>query len=205
MKRSLAMFLLVEFTDNAELAVIPDNWLDGTRCAVWPPFKSPSRLIKAVYSREPPLASWKSYPIRVLYKHGKQLYISFSYERSKHIFYRKAVHWVSAEFDKCPVCLHSWEIVGNLVGTWSDLIISHVRVDQMSCICVPHLSWGKKKNVRVRFPDQPTDFQRCLPKRFYCHFQKLKLKIFILEKSYKNLGSYSQFIIQTISIVLHVT
>ena len=116
------------------------------KCAVWPPFKSPSRLIKAVSSREPPVDSWKSYPIRVLYKHGKQLYISFSYERSKHIFYRKAVHWVSAEFDKCPVCLHSWEITGNLVGTWSDLIISHVRVDQMSCTCSTLKLRPKKKN-----------------------------------------------------------
>ena len=68
------MFLLVEFTDNAELAVIPDNWLDGTSCAVWPPFKSPSRIIKAVINREPSLDSWKAYPIRVLYKHGKYMY-----------------------------------------------------------------------------------------------------------------------------------
>ena len=65
------MFLLVEFIDKKELAVIPDNWLEGTSCAVWPPYISTSRLVKAVTDKEPPLDSWRAYVIRVMYKHGK--------------------------------------------------------------------------------------------------------------------------------------
>ena len=67
----MKMYLLVEFTDNSELAVVPDSWLEGSHCAVWPPYKSSTRLIKAVIHKEPPTESWKAYPIRVLYKNGK--------------------------------------------------------------------------------------------------------------------------------------
>lgn len=65
------MYLLVEFTDNSELAVVPNNWLDGNMCAVSPPFKTSTRLTQAVLQKEPPTESWQAYPIRVLYKDGK--------------------------------------------------------------------------------------------------------------------------------------
>ena len=73
------MFLLVEFTDQKELAVIPDNWQDGTRCALWPPFKSSSKVVKAVINKAPPLHSWKAYPIRVLYTSGKCKTLTFNF------------------------------------------------------------------------------------------------------------------------------
>lgn len=67
------MFLLVEFTESKELAIIPDNWIDsqGRQCALWPPFKNTVKLVRAVITKEPPLESWKSYPIRELYRNGK--------------------------------------------------------------------------------------------------------------------------------------
>lgn len=67
------MYLLVEFTDHHELAVIPDNWLEGTKCGLWPPYKNPTRVNRAVIQREPATDSWKAYPIRVFYKDGKLL------------------------------------------------------------------------------------------------------------------------------------
>ncbi|KAL5015191.1 hypothetical protein ScPMuIL_009461 [Solemya velum] len=62
------MFLLVEYTDENELAVIPDTWLDGNSCALWPPYKSSSRVMNAVRQEEHPGANWKSFPIRELYR-----------------------------------------------------------------------------------------------------------------------------------------
>ena len=61
---SWIMYLLVEFTDNSQLAVVPRLWLEGYHCAVWPQNKSSTRLIKATIQKEPPT-------IRVLYKNGK--------------------------------------------------------------------------------------------------------------------------------------
>ena len=66
-------YLLVEFTDNCEIEVIPSNWLDGTKCAVWPPYKSTNKLARAVRCKEKAEDHWESYPIRVLYSNGKLL------------------------------------------------------------------------------------------------------------------------------------
>lgn len=66
------MFLLVEFTDNHEIEVIPSNWLDGDSCAVWPTYKSSQKLSKAARCKETPEDDWKSFPIRVLYSNSKQ-------------------------------------------------------------------------------------------------------------------------------------
>lgn len=64
------MYILVEFTDNKELAVIPDNWREGTKCGLWPPYKTASRITRAVIQKEPPTDSWTAYPVREMYKNG---------------------------------------------------------------------------------------------------------------------------------------
>lgn len=64
------MYILVEFTDNSEIEVIPENWLDGNNCAVWPPYKTPARLRKAVQNKEDPGDDWSSFPVRVMYTNG---------------------------------------------------------------------------------------------------------------------------------------
>ena len=61
---SWIMYLLVEFTDNSQLAVVPDSWLEGNHCAVWPPYKSSTRLIKATNQKDHPT-------IWAMYKNGK--------------------------------------------------------------------------------------------------------------------------------------
>ena len=66
------MFMVVEFTDDHSLAVIPSKWQDGNRCAVWPPYKS-CRADNAAKQQEMPGDHWQSYPIRVLYESGMYL------------------------------------------------------------------------------------------------------------------------------------
>lgn len=69
------MYILVEFVDDQEVAVVPDNWLDGNQCAVWPThFKQGRRLEIAVRTKLTPGEDWPSFPIKVLYKNGEQLH-----------------------------------------------------------------------------------------------------------------------------------
>ena len=68
------MYILVEFTDEKNVAVIPESWLDGTSCAVWPDtLKGPAKINKAVKNKVQPARSWPAYPIRELYRNGKFL------------------------------------------------------------------------------------------------------------------------------------
>ncbi|XP_046544153.1 uncharacterized protein LOC124254284 [Haliotis rubra] len=60
------MYKLVIFTDDNELAVVPSNWLDGTGFCLWPPFKSTTKLSKAVQIQQCACDSWKAYPICLL-------------------------------------------------------------------------------------------------------------------------------------------
>ena len=64
------MYLVVEFTDDKETAVIPSTWLEGNMCAVWPPFKNTTKITNAAKDKIPPGANWKAYPIRELYRNG---------------------------------------------------------------------------------------------------------------------------------------
>ncbi|KAL5022613.1 hypothetical protein ScPMuIL_001768 [Solemya velum] len=72
----VVMYLVVEYTDNNELAIIPENWLDGRSCALWPPYKSSLRINSTVCKNERPNETWKSFPIRELYR-------SDSYEKAR--------------------------------------------------------------------------------------------------------------------------
>jgi len=95
------MYLVVEYLDGNELAVIPDNWLDGTKCAVWPPYKSTARIMNAVTQREVPGENWKSLPIRELYRSRK--FISF--DCSGHPYYvgQLTLHKIYLETLKTPL------------------------------------------------------------------------------------------------------
>lgn len=75
-------FLIIEFQPDEfagntepEVAIIPRNWLDGTRSSVWPPFKSGLRVTRAIKKGEVPTRDWRSYPIRILDKAGKYNFI----------------------------------------------------------------------------------------------------------------------------------
>ena len=73
------MYMLVEFTDEKNVAVIPDSWLDGTSCAVWPDdLKGPGQINRAVFEKVPPKESWPAYPIRELYRNGENLPFYFA-------------------------------------------------------------------------------------------------------------------------------
>jgi hypothetical protein len=49
------MYVAVEFTDEkGALEVIPENWLEGTSCTVWPVYRSDDKNRKATRDREQP-------------------------------------------------------------------------------------------------------------------------------------------------------
>ena len=62
-------FMVVEFIDTHETAVVPDNWLDKARQTSWWPFyKDARRISNAVLRQEIPNAeTWDHYAIRVMY------------------------------------------------------------------------------------------------------------------------------------------
>lgn len=64
------MYVLVEFTDEKCLAIIPSNCRKGNQCAVWPVVRVAERLNRMVKSKYPAESSWKAFPIRELYQHG---------------------------------------------------------------------------------------------------------------------------------------
>ena len=68
------MYLVVEFTDRHETALIPSTWLDGTSCAVWPPFKNTTKITNAAKEKALPGTDWKAYPIKELYKNGEYIF-----------------------------------------------------------------------------------------------------------------------------------
>lgn len=74
------MYLVVEFTEDNELAVIPEEWRSGLDCAFWPPYKSSTRIMNAVTQNEKPGSSWKVFPMRELYRSG--MFYSFLVYRS---------------------------------------------------------------------------------------------------------------------------
>ena len=64
------MWLVVEFVDDNEVAVIPSNWIDGVE-AWGPPYRSTTRMMNAVKQKELPGTSWTSFRIKELYSSGK--------------------------------------------------------------------------------------------------------------------------------------
>ena len=72
------MYAVVEFTDQGEIGLIPIEWLcEGNKQALWPPFRSPTAISKAVKACIPPeVGVWKPYDIRVLRTCGKYKHLS---------------------------------------------------------------------------------------------------------------------------------
>ena len=64
------MYLVVEFSDDKETAVIPSTWLDGNKWAVWPPFKNTTKITTTAKDKILPCVDWKAYPIGELYRNG---------------------------------------------------------------------------------------------------------------------------------------
>jgi len=64
------MYLLVEFVEDKEVAVIPDTWLDG-EFAKWPSHvRSTLKTNLMVKQKTSPEKWWSSFPVRQLYQHG---------------------------------------------------------------------------------------------------------------------------------------
>ena len=69
------MFVLVVFTDENNIAVIPDNWLEEISCTVWPKnIKATGKLMKAAIEKMSSEDRWPAYPIKELYRNGKSIY-----------------------------------------------------------------------------------------------------------------------------------
>ncbi|XP_060565983.1 uncharacterized protein LOC132725006 [Ruditapes philippinarum] len=61
------MYILVEFTEQKEISVVSSNWVSDNN-SVWPPFKSSSRMRKAIEAKMIPGDDWEAYPVRELYR-----------------------------------------------------------------------------------------------------------------------------------------
>ena len=66
------MFVVAHFLATDEVEVLPSNWVLSKDQAYWPPFKSPSAIIKAISKRIPAETdAWKLYKIRIMIACGK--------------------------------------------------------------------------------------------------------------------------------------
>jgi len=67
------MFLVVEFIDTKELAVVPLEWLssESMEQCLWPPCKTDQGIKKLAKNHAMPDNSWKEYRIRQV---GKKIF-----------------------------------------------------------------------------------------------------------------------------------
>ena len=72
------MWLVVEFTEERDTAVIPDCWTKGGT-AWWPPYKSMTRIMAAVKQKEVPGAAWDSHQYIELYRSGNIFFLKLFY------------------------------------------------------------------------------------------------------------------------------
>ena len=69
---SLSIYAVVEFVEEQLVALAAESWLvDNETSVMWPPYKSQTRVDKAVQKREPPMDGYQKFPCRVLYKTSK--------------------------------------------------------------------------------------------------------------------------------------
>ena len=60
-------YVVVIFTDTEEVGVVVSTWITGKSKMLWPFFKSPAALTKAVKERlQPDPNTWTSHNVRVL-------------------------------------------------------------------------------------------------------------------------------------------
>lgn len=62
-------FVVVEFTEDRSVEVVPSNWLVDDSLCMWPPYRA-LRLTAAVKKREEPTLSWTRNPARILGRYG---------------------------------------------------------------------------------------------------------------------------------------
>lgn len=63
-------FLLVEFLETKDVAVIPSSWLVRKDKALWPPYQSSIRLNNAVRNSDSPSTEWTKYSVKIIYESG---------------------------------------------------------------------------------------------------------------------------------------
>ncbi|XP_038063419.1 uncharacterized protein LOC119734137 [Patiria miniata] len=64
-----SIYAVVEFVGEQSVALAAESWLvDNETSVMWPPYKSQTRVDKAVKKREPPTDGYQKFPCRVLYK-----------------------------------------------------------------------------------------------------------------------------------------
>lgn len=62
---------MVHFLMQSEVAVVSMVWVEKRELCKWPPFKTDSRVQRAVKDRIKPEVSWESFKIKILYESGK--------------------------------------------------------------------------------------------------------------------------------------
>lgn len=66
----LAMYLVVEFIDSNDVAIIPSTWKISLYEAWWPPYHSSTRIYTATRNKEIPKEGWSKYSIKIMYESG---------------------------------------------------------------------------------------------------------------------------------------
>lgn len=56
---------------QSEVAVVPMVWVENRELCKWTPFKTDSRVQRAVKDGIKPEVSWESFKIKILYESGK--------------------------------------------------------------------------------------------------------------------------------------
>lgn len=56
---------------QSEVAVVPMVWVENRELCKWPPFKTDSRVQRAVKDGIKPEVSWESFKTKILYESGK--------------------------------------------------------------------------------------------------------------------------------------
>ena len=65
-------FSVVHFNEMGEVECIPSSWLleNGKKC-MWPPFRNPGKLRRAIRLLQTPASDWETYSVRLLKSCGK--------------------------------------------------------------------------------------------------------------------------------------
>jgi len=84
-KYKMKRYVVVEFTDDHSVDIVPSLWLTDDNCCYWPPYRK-ERLGNAIKRCESSCDSWLKCSIRVLHSCGKcrVYYSSTSYTEHRH-------------------------------------------------------------------------------------------------------------------------
>jgi len=68
-----AVYAVVEFTEEKEVAIVPVKWMLGKYRSLWPPWKSMTKVNRAVEQQQEPDSTFPVLPIRVFMKQVRRL------------------------------------------------------------------------------------------------------------------------------------